>query len=327
MSLRVRSRVQARLGRLAAALLQLSPGLAWTSPHDAIVLYTAYGSRGSATIEGRVIERKSSPEPSEDDGRRSNLRRNLGLLINDERAGRPVRVCIGEQLWEAVTDEEGYFRIEATRLDALAHGWHPVLARSGEASVEGALLLIPDGAVHGVISDLDDTILVSEVNSTRRMLRSALLRNPLQREAVAGSAKLYASLAARNADPASAPIFYLSGSPRQLYSSIELFLRHNGYPRGVVIAKRVTDDETSEPLRDQVLYKSRRIAEIFAAAPDVRYTLIGDDTERDPEIYREVQRLHPGRVDAIWIRRVNPDPARPRLPGQGNLDDLLREHR
>jgi phosphatidate phosphatase APP1 len=61
--------------------------------------------------------------------------------------------------------------------------------------------------------------------------------------------------------------------------------------------------------------------------PGVRYTLIGDDSERDPEIYAEVRRLYPDRIDAIWIRRVNPDPDRLRLPDQGDLEVLLREQR
>lgn len=57
--------------------------------------------------------------------------------------------------------------------------------------------------------------------------------------------------------------------------------------------------------------------------PHVCYTLIGDDGERDPEIYEEARRRWPERIDAIWIRRVNPDPARARLPRQGDLAELL----
>jgi phosphatidate phosphatase APP1 len=205
-------------------------------------------------------------------------------------------------------------------------GWHPVQASSGAATAEGGLLLVPDANVHGVISDLDDTIVVSDVGSTRRMLARAFLENPLQREAVAGTAGLYRSLAERNADPASAPLFYLSGSPRQFYTAIEQFLQHNAFPRGVLIAKRVTGDATSEGLLDQVGYKTGKISEVFARVPKVRYTLIGDDSESDPEIYAEVRRLYPDRVEAIWIRRVS-SPRRPRLEGQGDLEELLRTQR
>jgi phosphatidate phosphatase APP1 len=323
----LRMRLPARLGRVVASLLPFFPQLAGAAEADAIVLYGAYGSNGSGVVEGRIVERKGSPEPTASDGRRTNLRRNLGLLINDERVGRGVRIGIGELAWDAVTDAEGYFRIDVSGLGALAPRWHPVRASSGEATAEGGLLLIPDGNVHGLISDLDDTILVSDVSHKRRMLARAFLENPLQREAVPGTARLYQSFAQRNPDPASAPVFYISGSPRQFYSAIQLFLRHNAYPAGVLITKRITDDETSEGLRDQVLYKMGKISEILARVPKVKFTLIGDDSESDPEIYAEVRRLHPDRVESIWIRHVSPDPQRERLEGQGDLDELLRVQR
>jgi phosphatidate phosphatase APP1 len=313
-----------RVGRLVATLLQLSPSLAAAADQDAIVVYSAFGGMGGGTVEGRVVERKSSPAPATSDGILSNLRRNLGLLVNDERAGRTVRIQIGERSFETQTDVEGYFRVEIEDLDALARGWHPVVASVSDASGEAGLLLVPDTNAHGLISDLDDTILITEVRRKHRMVARSLLRNPLQRQAVEGMARLYQGLAARNPDPPSAPIFYVSGSPRQFHVAIQAFLDHNDYPRGVLITKRVTDDETSESLRDQVLYKTARIAEIFARTPHVRYTLIGDDAERDPEIYDEVRRLYPERVEAIWIRRVHPDAERPRLAGQADLDELLR---
>jgi phosphatidate phosphatase APP1 len=185
------------------------------------------------------------------------------------------------------------------------------------------LLIVPNDNVAGLISDLDDTILVSEVNSTRRLLAKTMLGNPLQREAVPGTAELYRTLAGRNPDPAAAPTFYLSASPRQLHGSIQAFLDHNGFPRGVLITKRVTNDATSEPLRDQVAYKIAKIEEILRRLPDVRFTLIGDDGERDPEVYRQIRERHPARVAAIWIRRVHPDPKRTRYPDQGDLAELL----
>jgi len=290
---------------------------------DSIVLYPAYVSSGTGALEGRVIAREDARAPGVDDSSWTNLRRNLGSLVNNERENVPVIVSLVDRRWDGTTDEEGYFRIELGELSWLEPGWHRIGGEITGSSTETGLLVLPQSNVLGLISDLDDTILVSEVNSTRRMLGNALLRNPLQRQAVPGTASLYRQLAARNPDPAAAPIFYLSASPRQLHFSIETFLGHNDFPPGVLITKRVTNDETSELLFDQVAYKKARIGEILARAPHVRFTLFGDDGERDPEIYEEVRRLHPERVDAVWIRRVNPDPNRPRLVDQGDLATLL----
>jgi phosphatidate phosphatase APP1 len=290
---------------------------------DRIQLYPAYVSGGIGAIEGRVIAHEETGPYSLSEGRRANLRRSLGALVNRERANVPVTIRLVERQWWATTDVEGYFLVELSELAGLAPGWHQIGGEVAGATTEAGLLVVPDTNVHGLISDLDDTILVTEVTSTRRMLANTLLRNPLQREAVPGSAALYRELAAKNADAAAAPVFYLSASPRQLHFSIETFLAYNGFPRGVLITKRVTNDETSEALFDQAPYKKARIEEILARVPHARFTLIGDDGEHDPEIYEEIRDAHAERIEAIWIRRVHTDPERPKLAGQGDLAVLL----
>lgn len=290
---------------------------------DSVVLYPAYASGDTGVLEGRVVERQILRDLSGEDRRHHNLRRNLGLLINDEREDVAVTARFAELNWGATTDAEGYFRIELDRLGDRHPGWHRVTGEVQGASTETSLLIVPPVNVHGLISDLDDTIVVTEVNSLRRMLKNTLLRNPYQREAVPGAAALYRRLASRNVDPQAAPIFYLSASPRQLHFAIETFLGFNEFPLGVLITKRVTNDETSEPLRDQMAYKKAKIEEILARVPHTRFTLIGDDGELDPEIYRDIRDAHPDRIDAVWIRRVNPDAKRRVYDGQGDLLELL----
>lgn len=307
----------------AGALILLLLPIVAGRTEDRIQLYPAYVSGGVGLIEGRVTAYEEARALSETEGRRANFRRNLGLLVNDERADVPVIVRLLERQWSATTDVEGYFRVELADLSALTPGWHQIGGEVAGSSTEAGLLVVPDANSHGLISDIDDTILVTEVTSTRRMLANTLLRNPMQREAVPGTAALYRELAAKNADAAAAPVFYLSASPRQLHFSIETFLAYNGFPRGVLITKRVTNDETSEPLFDQTGYKKARVEEILARVPHSRFTLIGDDGEHDPEIYEEIRRLYPERIEAIWIRRVHPDPERPQLAGQGDLAALL----
>jgi phosphatidate phosphatase APP1 len=248
----------------------------------------------------------------------------MELMSNEERKGAAVTVRVGDREWQAVTDNEGYFRVAVTDL-ALMPGWHAIVANSGPAAGESRLLIAAQDNVHGVISDVDDTIQVTEVNSTRRMLANTFLQNPLQRQAVDGAPEFYHELVAANADAANAPMFYLSASPRQLHGLLEIFLEKNGFPRGVLMTKRVTNDSSSDPLRDQFAYKTAKLEEIFARLPHVRFTLLGDDGEADPEIFAAIRARYPERVAEIWIRRVNPDPKRARLPGQKNLNERLAQ--
>lgn len=297
---------------------------AWAG-EDEVVIYPGYGDVRAAAVEGRVIERREWGDARADDGGLRNLWRNLRLLENDERGQRPVTVTVAGREWRAQSDDEGYFRIELDAAAPLAAGWHRVLARSGRAVGSGELLVVPPVNRSGLISDIDDTILVSEVTSKRRLLSNSLLKNPTQREVVVGTPELYAQRAALNPQPAAAPLVYLSASPRQLQRPVGDFLMRNGFPAGVLLMKRVTDDDSSDPLLDQFAYKTSRIEEVFRRLPDVRFVLVGDDGERDPEIYEHVRRLHPARVEAIWIRRVHPDPRRARYEGQLDLAEVLAQ--
>jgi phosphatidate phosphatase APP1 len=287
------------------------------------VLYYAYGSNGRAVLEGRVIDHQVAHPPALLDTPRANLRRNLRLLFNKERPFFPVSAALRGHHWRTHTDVEGYFRIELHGLESLTPGWHEVKASAGAAVASIPMLLAPPQNVHGVISDFDDTLMVTEVVRFRRMLANTFLRNPLQRRVVPGMPALFDAFAARNPLPAAAPIFYVSASPRQLHMPLQAVLDHHGFPPGVLITKRITNDATREPLRDQLRYKMKRFEEILERAPHVTFTLIGDDGERDPEIFETLRERHPERVAEIWIRRVHPDPSRPRIARQGDLQELL----
>ena len=307
-----------------ASLSLMNP--AQSADQDDVHVYPAISAGDRAVIEGRVIERKKNGVASATDRKRDNFRRSMEFMINKERKRYPVTVRLGEREWQLTTDREGYFRVEVESVADLPPGWHDIAARTAQGAGASRLLIVPSENIHGLISDVDDTIQVTEVNSKRRMLANTFLRNATQREVVSGVVPFYRELAQLNPQPELAPIVYLSASPRQLHPVLESFLAHNDFPAGVLTTKRVTDDRTSEPIRNQVAYKTNKIEAIFAALPHVRFTLIGDDGERDPEIYADIQKRFPDRVTAIWIRKVNPDPNRVHIEGQGALDNELSEH-
>lgn len=312
------SAVRASLA-LLACLVAACP--AATAEEDRIVIYGGYGDARSVVIEGRIIEQHTEQPSRDGDGRLRNLRRSARRFANDERKHHALTLDFGGHAWPVRSDAEGYFLLAAT--PSPPAGWHPIQAASGRSRGEGMALVVPAANSRGLISDLDDTVVISEVLHKRRLLANTFLKNPTQRQAVPGVAGLYAQVAATNPQPDATPLFYLSASPRQLHSPIAEFLAHNRFPQGILLTKRVSDDRASDPWADQFAYKTAKIAEIFARLPQVRFILVGDDGEEDPETYDWVRRHYPEQVEAIWIRRVNPDPARPRFPAQDNLADII----
>ncbi len=149
-----------------------------------------------------------------------------------------------------------------------------------------------------IISDIDDTIKVSDVRNKRALALNTFCR-PFQ--PVPGMAGTYRAWAR-----AGAQFHYVTASPWQLYLPLSEFTRSNGFPAGTFHMKtfRVRDESFTSLFTSPERYKPGVIEELFRQFPDRRYVLVGDSGEKDPEIYGAIARKHPGRVRMIYIRDV-----------------------
>ena len=149
-----------------------------------------------------------------------------------------------------------------------------------------------------VISDIDDTIKVSEVRN-----REALLLNTFCRpfKAVEGMAGMYRAWHTNGAQ-----FHYLSASPWQLYIPLAEFIGKAGFPAGTFHMKdfRVKDSTVLALLGDPEAFKLKLIRPLFQQFPQRRFLLVGDSGERDPEIYGQIAREFPKQLQAIFIRDV-----------------------
>lgn len=308
---------------LSVGLSLLASAATPAEPDDGVhtIVDDGWATTQGHRFSGRVTE--GHRPAANGGGKRSSLYRTTRLLLTGGEPGR-VTWSAGTLSWQTRTDARGYWELRASHpleATALAAGWHDIDSVPPPSS-KASLLVHDPRNTQGLISDIDDTILVTQVNSRRRLLRNSLTLPPESRVAVAGMAEAYKRLLQANPNPAATPMFYVSASPRQLTDSVRRFLVHNGFPRGVLQLKEVNSDH-ADPLTDQKAYKLGRIQSILQAFPGVRFVLMGDDGEKDPEIFDELRRQHPGQVGQIWIRRVNPDPGRPRWPDQRDMSELL----
>lgn len=285
------------------------------APIDEIIIYPACISHTGGFIEGRIIKRRKIRQFSFEDGWRRNLTRSLSLMINRERKCVPFTLNFGAFEHSGNTDDEGYFKVNIPP-NCNAQGWQNVTAKSTFASQNGRCLVLGEQVNTGVITDLDDTILVSEVTKKLRLITNTFLKNPLQREAVLGAAQVYQHLTAQQ----HTPIFYLSATPRQFFHFVQGFLQHYDFPVGLIITRRLTRDKAGDSLHVKT-YKLEKITAIFNALPHVKFKLIGDDGEHDPDIYHEIQNRFPHQVEGVWIRRIVH--ATLKYPQQQDFEDLL----
>lgn len=311
----------ATLCLMLACLIGL-PGLAAADDDRGLILVCpSHGTGQSFTIHGRFIEDDRVRAAKTSASRWRNLRNNLKLLESDEIEDAVIEVQVGD--WKGVgkTDDDGVFRVVASLppAKALRPGVHRIRATAIDdqghpaPAAQGALFVLPAKGL-AIISDIDDTILHTGVTSKREMMKNALLKNAAQVDPVPGAATAYTRAKAAGASL----IFYLSGSPQNFVRRMQDFLRLRKFPLGPLLLKNFGTD----PTFDQQTYKMAHLKRVFEAHPGLRFILVGDSGEHDPELYAKVRGLYPARVAAVLIRLVvNGDNRPERFPNMHVVAD------
>ena len=134
------------------------------------------------------------------------------------------------------------------------------------------------GAQIAVISDIDDTIKVSHVLDRSDSVSNAFRTHNVFR----GMPQLYQLLASSFPE---AEFFYLTNAPRVLMEdSHSRFLRQNQFPRGHLLLRESLSDSE---------HKIRTIRRILSRPGWRAVILIGDNGERDPQIYAQAVKEFP----------------------------------
>lgn len=236
--------------------------------------------------------------------------RTRAFLVDNEK-GKRLSVRLGSEQFELprsadnghmtarVSLPDGEVLRAAIRTDRVAKlPFHAATGRNDARRFYGEIhLLEPTGI--SVISDIDDTIKISEVTD-----KKALLQNTFTKafEPVPGMAEVYRDWSSRM----NAQFHYVSASPWQLYLPLAEFVRANGFPEGTFHLKpfRVKDETFFDLFKSPENYKQGVIEPLFQRFPKRRFVLVGDSGERDPEIYGALARQYPEQVRRILIRDV-----------------------
>ena len=288
-----------------------------------LIAYRGYGNEQTLYLHGRALQDAALASAAADDSRLENLWAAYQRLESDEVAGVRVTAAFAGALWTTVTDSEGYFSLTITPASPIptAQVWHNVYLHwapgdrpdpAGETApwMVAQVLTPPPAARFGVISDIDDTVLVSHAASPFRMALTALLNNARTRSPFPGVAAFYQALQAGVRGDEQNPIFYVSSSPWNFYDLLVEFMQVNEIPAGPLLLR----DYGRQNLRNigHRDHKRGAIDALLAAYPALPFVLMGDSGQEDPEIYASVVRDFPDRILGIHIRDVTPGSARRR---------------
>jgi phosphatidate phosphatase APP1 len=288
-----------------------------------IVPFIGHGTRTQLRLIGRVLEDNGITSAKDNDTLWQNLVNTYKRYESDEIPHAVVRARYGDQETLVTANDEGFFEVTLLPDEKLPrdHIWHEVELelvdfpqRSHplqETRAVGKVIVPPTTAQFAVVSDLDDTVIRTDVLNVLKMARNTFLRNSRSRLPFEGVAAFYRALQA-GVNNTFNPIFYVSSSPWNLYDLLMDFFDVRGIPIGPMFLKDL--GLTAKQLIDSGhrQHKFAIIQQLLEDYPDLPFILIGDSGQRDPEIYEEVAHQYPNRILAIYIRDVNPGSDRDR---------------
>lgn len=139
-----------------------------------------------------------------------------------------------------------------------------------------------------VISDIDDTIRISNIHSPLGTLKNYLHSD----RAFHGISRIFENLTSQGAQ-----VQYVSSIPKPIRYLAQRFLNKSGFPAGRLWSR------TSSSKSD---HKTSSIREIMKDNPNARVILIGDNGEHDPQIFAKLQadaELGP-RIQDVYIHEL-----------------------
>ena len=303
---------------LRRAKLLLKRKLGWLGV-PVILPYRGYGNHQQFYVKGRVIEDTGLSQPNVKDSIWHNI---LAMIKRYASSGIPqatVTLQMGEHQQQTTTDEDGYFSFSATppspqrwqEVDFfMDHLPKAVFANDCCERIQaaGEVVISSPNNAFGIITDIDDTLLISHSTNMRKKLKLMLFKNAVTRLPFPGAAAFYRALQQGKSGKSHHPIFYVSSSEWNLYDLLVDFCEHHQFPKGPFLLRDASIDlkKLWKAGSGDHNHKFDKICRIFDLHPQLSFVLVGDSGQRDAEIYQQIAIENPNRVEVIYIRDVRP---------------------
>jgi len=272
---------------------------------DNILIYHAYGNAHQILIQGRMEEKKTFSKAKEDDNWFQNIWRTVRQVKGDEIKNQTIFALIHGEKFETKGDDEGYFEFNITTQKALKMGYEKITLyiEGNSNAIEREVTTIGSEPLVGIVSDFDDTMIVSDVTNKIKLGYNTVFKNYKQRTVVPTMLEQFEKILAKNPKDAPSTLFILSGSPQQLFFAVEDFLAFYHFPKHTLILKKAHGDH-KDPLTDQFAYKTQKIERLIKLYPNMKWVMFGDSGEKDAEIYKFIKEKYSKKVISYHIRDV-----------------------
>jgi len=272
-------------------------------------LYRGYANEEELIVMGHVFKRTYDY-----DFQKKNLK-NARSIINQFRIKTiqnfDIYLKCGSMEIHTKTLDDGYFKFCIPVEKEMNFGWmeYEVSIKDGSETItsKGSFIRPHKGNL-GIISDIDDTFLISHTRNVFKKMYILLFKNVNDRKIFKDVVPHYQALssAGRNNKEEENAFFYVSSSEWNLYRFIVKFTRIHKLPRAVILLKDIKRGLTDFFMsgRGDHNHKFDKIKHVLEFYPNLKYVLLGDDSQQDPFLYEQICKIFPVTVIAVYIRQT-----------------------
>ena len=263
--------------------------------NDYIEIYWAYTNGTSISLNGRIIDIKD---------KKSTNSSVASAFFNDERKNTNISMIVNDKEYLNKSDNEGYFIFDINISSKYNRKDNILLTLNDKEYIQKIKLFYPSLKKHiGVISDFDDTAIVSNVTNKLKLMYNTFIKNYKQREVVNEVKNKIIKIQKDNNLLNNSAVFFISGSPYQLTNTINNFLNLHNFPKRTILTKKI-HGKNKDSLSATISYKYDKIVKLINMYPNVKWVLFGDSGEKDKQIYLKVLNNFPNNIKDIYIRDV-----------------------
>ncbi len=274
-------------------------------------LYRGYANEQELIVMGHVFKPTSIEEYNFQKKNLKNATSIIKMFQMKTQANADVYLKHNNSKIHTKTLMDGYFKFCVPLDQDTTYGWIDyeisIIYKNKTITTQDSYIRPHKGNL-GVISDIDDTFLVSHTLNPFKKLYVLLFKNINKRKIFDDVVTHYQALstAGRENKEEFNAFFYVSSSEWNLYRFITKFTEIHQLPKAVLLLKDIKTSLTDFFMtgRGNHNHKFDKIKHILEFYPNLEYVLLGDDSQHDPFLYEAICKIFPVTVKAVYIRQT-----------------------
>lgn len=292
-------------------------------------LYRGYANEQELIVMGHVFKPTRKQDYDFQKKRFKNAKSVIKMFRIRTQANAEVFLKYRDTQIRTKTLRDGYFKFCVPLNQDENYGWNDYevsIVYKNKTIVEQGKYIRPHKGEIGIISDIDDTFLISESLNPFKKLYLLLFKNVHSRKVFEDVVPHYQALhlSGRDNEHETNAFFYVSSSEWNLYGFIVKFTEIHKLPEAVLLLKDIKTKLSNFIFsgRGSHNHKFEKIKHILEFYPNLKYVLLGDDSQEDPFLYEAISKIFPLTVKAVYIRQTGNVPLKKVQKAMDNLKDL-----